>query len=398
MKILLAHNRYRWAGGEDVVVRSEKALLEAHGHEVSLLEADNREIDGPMAAIRAGLKIVWSRATRRRMATALAHFRPDVAHIHNFFPLLSPSIYEACRDAGVPVVQTLHNYRLICPNGVFFRDGRVCEDCMGRLAPWPGVLHACYRGSWMATAPVAVMLAFHRLRRTWMRRVDLFVVFTEFARQKFLEAGLPGDRVVVKPHFVHPVPEVGDGAGGYALFVGRFSPEKGLGILLDAWRQGRLGERLPLRIVGEGAIEGELRERVTGVPGIEWLGARPQSEVLKLMRRAKCLVYPSVCFETFGMAIIEAFAAGLPVIASGHGSMASLVRHGETGLLFRPGDAADLVAQVEEFLADPQSPARMRVQARAEFEARYTAEQNYEVLMGIYKAARRRRAEEQEEV
>lgn len=384
MKILLAHNRYRWAGGEDVVVCAEKALLEARGHEVSMFEADNREITGMRAAVRAGLSAVWSPAARRKMAEALARFRPDVVHVHNFFPLLSPSIYEDCCGAGVPVVQTLHNYRLLCPNAVFFRDGRACEDCLGRLVPWPGVLHACYQGSRAATAPIAAMLAFHRLRRTWVRRVDGFVVFSEFARQKFIEGGLLGNRIHVKPHFVHPVPKVGEGTGGYALFVGRFSREKGLEVLLDAWRQRGLGSRLPLRIVGEGAIEAELRRRAAGVLGVEWMGALPQPEVLRLMQHARCLVYPSVCYETFGMAIIEAFATGLPVIASGHGSMAFLIRHGETGLLFRAGDAVDLAAQVEAFLARPKLHARMRGQARAEFDAKFTAARNYEMLMRIY--------------
>lgn len=394
MKILLAHNRYRWAGGEDSVVRAEKALLEAYGHEVRMFEADNQEIRGVAGAARAAFSATWSFAARRRMVEALARFQPDVVHVHNFFPLLSPSIYDACRDAGVPVVQTLHNYRLLCPNAVFFRDGHACEDCLGRLVPWPGVLHACYQGGRMATAPIAAMLAFHRMRRTWIQKVDGFVVFSEFARLKFIEGGLPGDRLHVKPHFVHPVPEVEGGAGGYAMVVGRFSFEKGFETALDAWRLGKLGERLPLRIVGEGTIEPALRQRAAGVPGIEWMGAVPQTEVLRLMQHATCLIYPSVCYETFGMAIIEAFATGLPVIASGHGSMASLVRPGKTGLLFRPGDAADLAAKVEEFLAHPESHARMRAQARAEFEAKYTAEQNYRRMMEIYGEARGRLAEE----
>lgn len=370
------------------MVRAERALLESRGHAVGMFEADNREIRGVAGAARAAVSATWSRSSRLRMAAELARRRPDVVHVHNFFPLLSPSIYEACREAGVPVVQTLHNYRLVCPNAVFFRDGHPCEDCLGRFLPWPGVVHACYQGSRLGTAPIAGMLAIHRLRRTWSRKVDRFIALTEFARRKFIEGGLPGDRIVVKPNFVDPAPRPGDGAGRFALFIGRFSPEKGIPVMLEAWRRGGLGERLPLRIVGEGALEGELRRIGAGIPGLEWMGARPHAEVLELLGRASCLVLPSVCYEMLNTAMIEAYASGTPVIASGHESMAAVVRHGETGLLFRPGDASDLAARVEDFLAHPESHVRMRVQSRAEFEARYTAEQNHAALMAIYEAAR----------
>ena len=318
------------------------------------------------------------------MALELARFRPEVVHVHNFFPLLSPAIYEACREVGTPVVQTLHNYRLLCPNAVFFRGGRPCEDCLGRAVPWPGVLHGCYQGSRWATAPVAAMLAAHRLRGTWARRVRVFVALTEFARRKFIEGGLPGEAIVVKPNFVEPAPSFGEGRGGFALFVGRFSPEKGIETLLDAWRLGRLGARLPLKIVGEGGLEAALRARAGGTPGIEWFGARPHAEVLALMREAACLVLPSACYEMLNTAMIEAYAAGAPVVASGHESMAAVVRHGETGLLFRPGDAADLAGKIEGFLSRPEAHEGMRRAARREFEGRYTAEANHQRLMEIY--------------
>lgn len=373
-----------------MVVLAEKALLESRGHTVRLLEADNRAIEGALGSFRAAFSAVWSSASGRRVAREIAQFAPDVLHVHNFFPLLSPSIHVAAGRGGVPVVQTLHNYRLLCPTGLLFREGAACEECLGRRVPWPGVLHGCYRKSRAATLPVAAMLAAHNLRRTWHREVQVFVALTEFARRKFIEGGLPADRIMVKPHFVDPSPSVGLGRGGYALFVGRISVEKGLATALDAWREGRLGGRLPLRIAGEGPLDASLRARASGVAGVEWLGTVPQARLMGLLQDASCLVFPSVCYETFGRSIIEAFATGTPVIAAGHGSAAALVRDGETGLLFRPGDARDLVLKVEAHLEDGAGRARMRAAVRAEYERNYTAEANHRQLTEIYARALRR--------
>jgi glycosyltransferase involved in cell wall biosynthesis len=265
------------------------------------------------------------------------------------------------------------------------RDGRVCEDCLGKTLAWPGVWHRCYRDSAAATSVVAAMVAWHKVRRTWTRSVDLYYTLTEFARRKFIQGGFPAEKIVVKPNFVQADPGTGTGNGGYAVFVGRLSPEKGLETLLAAWSllaADSVG--LPLKIVGDGPLAPAARAAAARNPRIEWLGARPLAETLQVIGRASFLVMPSVWYETFGRTIIEAFAAGVPVIASNLGAMAELVADGRTGLHFEPGDATDLAAKVRILLGDPPRLAAMRQAARREFEARYTAEANYQQLLRIY--------------
>ena len=380
MRILQLHNRYQQAGGEDVVVGAEHDLLVDRGHDVRLLQADNAEIDSFVARLRTSFGVVYSRRGRRRLADAIARFRPDVVHVHNFFPLFSPAVYYACRTAGVPVVQTLHNYRLLCANSLLFRDGHVCEECVGRSFAWPAIAHACYRGSRAGTASIAIMQASHRIARTWQERVDLYIALTEFSRAKLVEGGLPADKIVVKPNFASRDIATGNGRGGYALFVGRLSPEKGLDVLLEAWKRMRMS--IPLRIVGDGPLAGRVREAAG--ESVSYLGPREKSEVLGLMQSASLLILPSMWYEGFPMVIVEAFQVGLPVVASDLGSLSSLVTPGRTGLLFRPGDPSALAERVEWAFAHPEELSRMRRQARAEHEANYTPERNYELLMQIY--------------
>jgi glycosyltransferase involved in cell wall biosynthesis len=385
MKILLVHNRYQIAGGEDTVVQAEKSMLETHGHEVALLESDNADISGGVGRLQAAMGAVYSRRGKRRVASELARFRPDVMHVHNFFPLFSPSIYSAAREAGVAVVQTLHNYRLVCPNALLFRDGHVCEDCVGRAVPLPGVVHACYRGSRLATAPVVAMLAVHRALGTWTNMVDAYIALTEFSRQKLIEGGVPAEKIFAKPNFVHPCPVVGDGQGGYALFAGRLSEEKGISTLLAAWKQ--IAEQIPLKMVGNGPLAQMVQSATKQSRGIEWLGQVSREQTLDLMRHATLLIFPSIVYETFGMSIVEAFAVGLPVVASDLGAMSSLIQHRRTGLHFRAGDADDLVAQVRYARTHPAEFQEMRLAARKEFETKYTAERNHEMLLNIYHTA-----------
>src|SRR5882724_6530140 len=245
-------------GGEDAVVAREHKLLVDMGHRVIPYFRANGDLKGRgiSGAVNAGVDSVWSSRSYREVAWLLKSETPDVAHFHNSFPLISPAAYYACAEAGVPVVQTLHNYRLLCPAATFLRDGKVCEACLSRSVPWPGVLHGCYRGSRPATAAVAAMLAVHRAIGTWQERVDVYIALTEFARRKFIEGGLPAERIVVKPNFVASDLGPKQGRGDYALFVGRLSEEKGLGVLLNAW--GRLRELIPLRIAGDGPLREEI--------------------------------------------------------------------------------------------------------------------------------------------
>jgi glycosyltransferase involved in cell wall biosynthesis len=312
----------------------------------------------------------------------MAAHRPEVVHFHNTFPLLSPACYDAARKQGAAVVQTLHNYRLLCPGALLERDSDPCESCVGRRLAWPGILHGCYRASRAATAALAGMTALHRAAGTWNRAVDVYVALTRFARARFVEGGLPAAKIVVKPNFVWPDPGAGAGSGGYALFAGRMSQEKGLETLAAAWK---LLDGVPLlKAAGDGPLVGTL----TGVRGIELLGRRAREDVLGLMREASFLVFPSLCYEGLPMAILEAFACGLPVIASRLGAMAEVVEDGRTGLLFRPGDAGELASTIEWAVTHPAELGRMRREARAEFEGRYTAGLNHRALIEIYERAR----------
>lgn len=381
MRILSIHNSYQIRGGEDESRESEERLLRDKGHQVDIYEENNDRV-ADLSAVHVALKTVWSQESYQIVQRTLRQSHTDLIHVQNFFPLISPSVYYAAQKEGVPVVQTLRNYRLLCPNGLFFRDGQVCEDCLGKFIPYPSVMHACYRQNRGATATTAMMLTVHRLLKTWFNQVNLFISLSEFARQKFIEAGFPADKIVVKPNFVHPDPGVGEGRGNYGLYVGRLSTEKGLDVLLDAWE--RLSFKVPLKIVGNGPLEDQVIEATKRLPQVEWLGRRPMPEVHELMGRAMFLVFPSKWYETFGRVAVEAFAKGTPVIAAQLGAIAELVNHEHTGLCFNPSDAQDLAAKVEWCLAHPDQLNAMGHNARAEYEQKYTAEQNYGQLMEIY--------------
>jgi glycosyltransferase involved in cell wall biosynthesis len=390
LRILLAHNFYREPGGEDAVFRSERDLLQGAGHHVYAYTKENSKIEsGTPHSIAVACGTIWSHATYRSLHRLLATERPDVAHFHNIFPLLSPSAYEACRDARVPVIQTLHNYRLFCPAASFFRSGKVCEECTDHSL-WRSVQHGCYRGSRAATATVASMLAIHGWRGTWRERVDCFVALTEFAREKLIQLGLPAEKIAVKPNFVDPDPGLGEGEGGFALFVGRLSPEKGIRTLLDAWR--KLDGRTPLKILGDGPDAPLVRDAASRLRDVEWLGWRPNAEVLRLIGEATFLVFPSEWYEACPRVLIECLARGTPVLATSLGAAAELIRAGRTGLHFQPGDADELALQADRMVSDVVERSEFRREARREYERKYTAERNYTQLMSIYQKAQAARA------
>ena len=385
MRILVVHNYYQQAGGEDEVFRAEVALLREHGHDVSTLTTENGAVHG-LRSLVAARDAVWSVGFQRRLIECLRQSRPDVAHFHNTFFQVSPAAYYACRDAGVPVVQTLHNYRLVCPSATFYRDGRACEDCVGRAVALPGIRHGCYRQSRAQTAVVAGMLAAHRWLGTWQRSVDAYIAMTEFAREKFIAGGLPAEKIALKPNFCATDPGIGNGAGGYALFVGRLSPEKGVETLMAAWL--RLGGTVPLYVVGDGPLAPAVGEFVGKTERCNWLGWQLKYKVLALMQEARVLVLPSECYEMFPLVLAEASAAGLPVIGSRHGSVGAIIDDGRTGLHVRPGDPEDLASKVEWAFSHPSELAIMRTNAREIFETRYTPAVNYDLLMGIYDRVR----------
>ena len=382
MQILSVHNRYRIRGGEEECYEAEMTLLKSRGHRVAVYEKDNGEV-AAANKLQMAMSTIWSREAYSDFTRQLKSRSYNVVHLHNFFPLISPSVYYAAKSQGVAIVQTLHNYRLVCPNALFFRDGRVCEDCLGKFVPYPGVLHGCYRNNLAVSAATASMLTVHRTMGTWSNMVDKYITLTNFAREKLIQGGLPAEKIVVKPNFVDPDPGVGTGNGGYAIYVGRISVEKGIDVLLAAWE--KLSIPVPLKIVGDGPLVDQVVAATKRLPQIEWLGRKPMSEVHQLMGAAMFLIFPSKWYETFGRVAIEAFAKGTPVIASKIGAIAELVEDRRTGLHFQPGVPADLAAQVDWAMTHPQQLAAMRRAARAEYEAKYTAETNYQQLMNIYR-------------
>ena len=376
LRVIVAHNAYLQKGGEDGVVAAEVALLKSCGHEVFVLHRSNEEI-AAMNVVPLAAATIWSAGTHARMSELIAAHRPDVVHVHNTLPLLSPSLHWGAADAGVAVVQTLHNFRLDCPQGMYLRNGRVCEDCAGRT-PWPAITHACYRQSAAQSAVVVTMLAVHRAIGTWRRKVDRFIALTDFSRRKFVAAGLAADRIVVKPNFVE------DGTPGTAelhgfLFVGRLAEEKGIDVLAAACQEP--GARV--RVAGEGP----LGPRLQGIARVERLGALSPADVHREMDGALALVLPSICYENFPRAVAEAFACGLPVIASRIGSLAELVDDGVTGLLFEAGAPAELARAMRWAESHPERMAAMGRAARLRYEKLYTPEVNHGQLLQVYRAA-----------
>jgi glycosyltransferase involved in cell wall biosynthesis len=383
MRIAILHNFYLGTGGEDVVFHSEAELLRLHGHNVLTYTVSN-EIIQQLRPWQAARLAIWNKGLYAELKQWFQHHRPDVAHFHNIFFVLSPAAYQAAYDTGVPVVQTLHNYRLICPAGQLLRQGRPCELCVGKQVPIAGIYYGCYKNR-ATTLTVALHVLKQRWAHQWERVIQIFIALSEFARQKFIEGGLPADKVVVKPNFVHPDPGEGEHQGGYALFVGRLSPEKGVDILLNAWK--RVPYSIPLKIVGDGPLAERVRQATAEYPHVEWLGHVSRSAVFELMKEASLLVFPSIWYENMSLSILEAFATGLPVLATNHGSMASMIRHGETGWLFEPGNHEALSEAVHTLWNNPECLREMGRHARAEYRKHYTAESNYEQLITIYKRA-----------
>lgn len=381
MNLLYVYNYYQNPGGEDEPFAAEAALLEARGHGVWKFSLHNDAIRN-MNPMKVARNTIWNPDAYRTVHRLVRDNEIDVVHFHNTFPLISPAAYYAARRAGARVVQTLHNFRLICPGSFLSRGGRVCEECVGKRILWPAVRHKCYRESRPQTAAVAAMVSGHRLAGTWNRQIDLYIALSEFARNKFVEAGLPAGSMVVKPNFIEPDPGVGHGSGRFVLFVGRLSTNKGISVLLNAWK--KIGSQVPLKIVGDGPLQHCVENAAASTSGIEYLGRQPREVVLRLMKEALALAFPSVWYEGFPMTIIEAYASGLPVIASDLGSMRSMVKDGITGLLFKPGDSDDLAARVQCLLGTPAMLPDLRRNARLEFTSSYTASQNYTQLIRIY--------------
>lgn len=382
MRIAFCHNFYQQPGGEDQVFQAESAMMEEHGHDVLRYTRHNDEIND-LSKLSVLKKTFWNGQVYKELLGKFQQFRPDVVHFTNTFPLISPSAYKAARRSGAVVVQSLHNYRLICPGSLLMRNGSVCETCVNKTFALPAIWRKCYRGSMFASAVTVGMNAWHRVMGTSRKYVNRFISLTDFAKQKFIESGFDPDRISVKQNFVRGVSNLASlEKNGRALFVGRLVNEKGIELLLDAWS--RLPRQTPLDIVGDGPLREQVESRTKQLSHIKLHGNLDHSQVKEMMRSAMVQIVPSICYETFGLVVIEAFSVGTPAIVTNHGALAELVEDGRTGLRFESGNAAELAQKVDWITREDSQRTEMGSNALAEYELKYTREKNYEILKGIY--------------
>jgi glycosyltransferase involved in cell wall biosynthesis len=391
MKVLQLHNLYRFTGGEDAVVHRERMLLQQHGHRVVALERSNTEMD-PWPLWRRAilpLRTLFSLESYRQVRRFCRDVRPDVAHIHNVFFLLSPSVYYALNHEGVPIVQTCHNFRFLCANGLFLTEDQLCERCKaGNYLH--AVAHRCYHNSRAQSLALAATLAAHRYLGRWWERIDAFIALSEFSRRKLIEGGLPEGRVFLKPNFQDAPPPVAEEPEDYAIAMGRLHPEKDVETAIRAFQ---FVEGLRLMVVGDGPLRGSLETVAAGIgrEKVEFKGFIGGEARFNLLRRARFLLLSSRVYENFSVSVLEAYAMGKAVVAPRIGAIAELVEDGVTGLLFEPRNPSDLAAQIRRLLADPAWAAELGRAARQRFEERFTPTVNYAQLMRIYNFVREHR-------
>lgn len=384
MRILIGHNYYQIPGGEDAVARSEIDMLKSFGHEVIIYERHNDEIArlNPLRKTAHFLSLAYNKNTYRQLRLLLREQRPDIAHFHNIYYMMTPAVYKACHDEGVPVVQSLHNYRMMCSNALLFRNGHVCEDCLEKNI-WEGVRHRCFRNSSVMTAMMAFNLDKLWRQGVWVNDVDRYIVAAEFTRGKYVDRGIPVEKISYKPHFIDVNLSRREKDAGYALYLGRLSQEKGVDTLLAAWESLK---DIPLKIVGTGPLEAKLKDLAVEkkLTNVEFLGFLKERQCLEVLREATTLVIPSVCYENFPRVVVEAFACGVPVVASRLGSLQELIEDGVTGLLFEPGNPQALTAAVRRCFENHLKTMHMGHNARGVFEDKYTMQTNHKKLMEIY--------------
>ncbi|MFJ6522674.1 glycosyltransferase involved in cell wall biosynthesis [Streptomyces filamentosus] len=391
MHVLVVHNRYSSAqpSGENRVVDEELALLRAAGHRAELFERRSDDIAARSlpGKVAVPLLVPWNPAVRTELAARLRADRPDVVHVHNVFPLLSPAVLAACADAGVPVVATLHNYTQVCPPGTLHRDGGPCSACVGKKVPLAAVRHGCYRDSRLATVPLAVNLAVNR--RRWWTGVERFLCISAAQREVLVRSGMPAGRLVVKHNFV-PDPGVRrTGPGEHLLFLGRLAESKGVRLLMEAWdalaADGGVG--VPLVLAGAGPLEREVAAWAAGRDDVRHAGLYDPEQCRAAVARSVAVVAPSLARETFGLVVAEAMAAGVPAVAAGHGGFTELVEDGVTGLLHRPGDAGSLADALRRITARPDPGAAMGPAARSRYERFFSPAVGLERLVEEYRSA-----------
>ena len=385
MRILIIHNHYKEAGGEDTVFYAEANLLEEHGHEVRRLAFSNKSVKSIWQKLEAAFGVVYNIRSAKVIERELKTFKPDVVHVHNFFPLISPAVFYVCHKYKVPVVMTLHNYRLICPSALLHYNGRVQLENVNKTFPVGAILKKVYRNSAFQTASVVLATGLHKLLGTWRDKVSRFIVLTPGAGDLFLNSSLRPrpEQLMVKPNFTED-PGIGsDSRADFYLYVGRLTPEKGIRTLLEAHQQ----HPFPLKIVGDGPLRGEIERYAAENASVEYLGFRKREDALALLKTAKALVFPSEWMETFGLTIIEAFATATPVVAARIGGAASLVQHRYNGLHFEPEQADTLAELIKVLEQHPVLANELGRNARKSYEQYFTPEVNYRQLMKVYEAA-----------
>ena len=393
MKVMVCHNYYQQRGGEDQLFEDEAKLLEANGHDV-IWHTVHSDVIQESNLLQVAANTIWNRSAYHRMLDLIESHRPEVLHVVNTFPLLSPAVFHAARKANVPVVATIQNYRYFCAQAMCFRNNKACEACLGKL-PWRAVVHGCYRNNRMGSAVVAAMQMLHRYRNTWNTMIDVICIASNFSREKLIKAGLDGSKMMLKPNFAPNDPGHRDGSGRFAVFVGRLADEKGIPTLVEAWKiLAEKGLKFPLKIVGDGPSCNLVNELQNQFDHVQWLGKLPNPEVYEWLGRASCLIFPSAGYESLPKTLIESMAVGTPVVGANIGSIPEIVLDDETGYLFPAGDSEGLAEAVQKFFSNEHfSKMTMRERCRQEFERRFKREANYLVLLDIYKEAIRRRAE-----
>jgi glycosyltransferase involved in cell wall biosynthesis len=392
MKVLVMHNRYVQTGGEDRVVEDECELLRSVGVEVKQHIVENRQPTNPFSLLQTAVDSPWSAASYREVRRICREFNPDVAHIHNFWMSLTPAAHAACKKSGVATVQTLHNYRLLCANALLFRNGAICEDCLGHF-PWRGILHRCYRESFPASAAVVAMIGVNRARGTWRSLVDAYIALSPYSRDKFVSSGFPAEQMFIKPNSA-PDPgasALAPSASTSIIYAGRLSAEKGVDDLIDAWSKVPQELAGSLVLIGGGPLSNALQNRAVALglqhPRITFQDSTDQAGVYAAIRKARAVVISSRVYEHFPRLIVEAFAHGRAVIAPQLGAMNDLV-DAEVGVQYAPSDVSGLSTALTRLLARPQLADLLGSNARNRYLATYTPKHNAKALLRIYKWAR----------
>lgn len=395
-RVLVLHNRYKHHGGEDVVVQRETELLKEAGHQVELLVMDNAE-DGAgnpisaLSALRALVDSAWSWTSYERVYALCRSWTPDIVHLHNFWFRLTPSVFSGVRDAGCPLVVTLHNFRALCPAGVMMRDNKPCQLCLGKF-PWRGIAYRCYHNSAIASSSVARMTSGARRRGLWHQGVNLYLAPSAWTRETYIKGGFPGDRIAIHPHFLPaPLNTNRQQNSDNILYVGRLAPEKGIQILLSAWRQARRPAQAQLLLVGGGPLLATLQaNQALKGENIRVIGEVAAPDVGTYLMQGAAVVQPSTCYETFGLSILEGFSHGKPAIASRIGALPELVRDTQNGFLVAPGNSTELARAMERFWSDDSLRLQMAENALKTHSELYQAEQAYPRLVDNYRRARKR--------